>query len=55
MEHVTEALYMSAAAGLFMVAVSLTLLAGRSVDRLFSTQQVVSMPGALLWEEMADE
>ena len=55
MEHVTEALYMAAAAGFFMMAVSLTLLAGRCVDRLFVTQQVVSMPGELLWEEMADE
>lgn len=55
MEHVSEALYMAAAAGLFMLAVSLTLLAGRSVDRLFVTQQAVGMPGELLWEEMADE
>lgn len=55
MEHVTEGLYMAAAAGLFMLAVSLTLAAGRSVDRMIQTQQEIILPGALLWEEAADE
>lgn len=50
MEHVTESLYLAAAAGLFVLAVSLTLLAGRSVDGMFAAQQAISLPGELLQE-----
>ena len=55
MEHVTTGLYMAAAAGLFVLAVSLMYVTGRSVDRLFAEEQAVSLPGALLWEEVCDE
>lgn len=55
MEHVTEALYMAAAAGLFMLAISLMFVVGREVDRMFVSEQTVSLPGTLLWEEVADE
>ena len=54
MEHVTEGLYMAAAAGLFVLAVSMMLLAGRSVDGMFAGQENVSLPGELL-REAADE
>lgn len=50
MEHVTEGLYMASAAGLFVLAVSLMLLAGRSVDGMFAEQQEILLPGELLWE-----
>lgn len=50
MEHVTEGLYMAAAAGLFALAVSLMLLAGRGVDGMFAGQQDMVLPGELLWE-----
>lgn len=55
MEHVTEALYMAAAAGMFMLAVSLMFVAGRSVDQMFAAEREVSLTGDLLWEETADE
>ena len=55
MEHVTEGLYMAAAAGLFMLAVSLMFLTGRSVDLMFAEEQAVSLPGALLREDVCDE
>lgn len=55
MEHVTEALYMAAATGLFMLAISLMFVVGREVDRMFVSEQTVSLPGTLLWEEVADE
>ena len=55
MEHVTEGMYMAAAAGLFLLAVSLMFVAGRSVDGMFAAQQEVSLPGTLLREDMADE
>ncbi len=50
MEHITEGLYMAAAAGLFALAVSLMLLAGRGVDGMFADQQDVLLPGELMWE-----
>lgn len=50
MEHVTEGLYMAAAAGLFVLAVSLMFVAGTAVDRMFSEEQAIHMPGELLWE-----
>lgn len=52
MEHVTEALYMAAAAGLFLLAISLMYVSGRSVDRMFAEEQAVSQPGTLMWEEL---
>lgn len=55
MEHVTTGLYMAAAAGLFVLAVSLMFVTGRSVDRLFAEEQAVSLPGTFLWEEACDE
>lgn len=55
MEHVTEGLYMAAAAGLFMLAISLMLVAGRSVDAMIELQQEISMPGTVLWEDVCDE
>lgn len=55
MEHVTEGLYMAAAAGLFMLAVSLMFVVGRSVDGMFAAEQEVRLTGELLWEETADE
>lgn len=55
MEHVTEALYMAAAAGMFMLAISLMFVVERDVDRMFAAEQTVSLPGTLLWEEVADE
>ena len=55
MEHVTEGLYMAAAAGLFVLAVSLMFVAGRSVDGMFAAEHQVSLTGELLWEETADE
>ena len=51
MEHVTEGLYMAAAAGLFVLAVSLMLLAGRSVDGMLARQQDILLPGELLWRQ----
>lgn len=51
MEHVTEGLYMAAAAGLFILAVSLMCVVGRSVDDLFAAEQEVRLPGMFLWEE----
>lgn len=51
MEHVTEGLYMAAAAGLFILAVSLMCVVGRSVDDLFAAEQEVRLPGVVLWEE----
>lgn len=50
MEHVTEGLYMAAAVGLFVLAVSLMLAAGRSVDNMFAAEQESALPGELLWE-----
>lgn len=50
MEHVTEGLYMAAAVGLFVLAVSLMLAAGRSVDDMFAAEQECALPGELLWE-----
>ena len=55
MEHTMEGLYMAAAAALFMLAVSLMFMVGRSVDNLFAAEQAVSLTGDLLWEEEADE
>ena len=54
MEHVTEGLYMAASAGLFVLAVSLTLMMGRAVDGMFAAQQAVSLPGETLYERAAD-
>lgn len=51
MEHVTEGLYMAASAGLFVLAVSLMFATGRSVDRMFQTEQDIGLPGALVREE----
>ena len=50
MEHVTTGLYMAAAAGLFVLAVSLMFVTGRSVDHLFAEEQAVSLPGEVLWD-----
>lgn len=50
MEHVTEGLYMAAAAGLFVLAVSLMLIAGRNVDDMFAAEEQITLPGELLWE-----
>lgn len=55
MEHMTEALYMSAATVIFALAVSIMLLAGRSVDRMFAEQQSVLLPGQVLMEEAVNE
>lgn len=51
MEHVTEGLYMAAAAGIFVLAVSLMLAAGRCVDKMFEAEQEMILPGELLWEK----
>lgn len=51
MEHVTEGLYMAASAGLFVLAVSLMFVTGRSVDRMFQAEQDIGLPGALVREE----
>lgn len=50
MEQVTEGLYFAAAAGLFVLAVSLLLLTGREVDALFDAVQEVTPRGVLLRE-----
>ncbi|MGN0337730.1 MAG: hypothetical protein ACI4EE_09590 [Lachnospiraceae bacterium] len=55
MEHVTEGMYMAAAAGLFLLAVSMMCMVGRSVDDLFAAEQEVGLPGMILWEEAWDE
>lgn len=55
MEHVTEGMYMAAAAGLFALAVSLMCMVGRGVDDMFASQQEASLPGMSLWEETWDE
>lgn len=55
MEHVTEGMYMAAAAGLFLLAVSLMCMVGRCVDDLFAAEQEVCLPGMILWEETWDE
>ena len=55
MEHVTEGVYMAAAAGLFLLAVSLMCMVGRCVDDLFAAEQEVRLPGMILWEETWDE
>lgn len=51
MEHVTEALYMAASAGLFLLAVTLMFAVGRSVDGMYQAEQEIGLPGALVWEE----
>lgn len=51
MEHVTEALYQSAAIALFLLAVSVMFLAGRGVDAMFQTEYEVMAPGEVLTEE----
>ena len=55
MEHVTEGMYMAAAAGLFMLAVSLMCMVGRSVDGMFAAEQEVRLQGTIVWEEVSDE
>ena len=55
MQHVTEALYTAASVGLFLLAVNLMFVMGRSVGRMFAEKQTVSLPGTLLWEEMDHE
>ena len=55
MEHVTEGMYMAAAAGLFLLAVSLMCMVGRCVDDLVAAEQEVRWPGMILWEETWDE
>lgn len=52
MEHVTEGLYMAAAAGLFILAVSLMFAAGRSVDEMFAAEQEICLQGSFLWEDL---
>ena len=54
MEHVTEGLYMAAAAALFALAVSLALFAGRCVDGMFAAGRDVALPGELV-QEAGDE
>lgn len=55
MEHITEALYMSAAAVIFILAVSVMMLVGRSTDHLLEAQQQIYLPGQLLTEEVEYE
>lgn len=50
MEHVTEGLYMAAAAALFALAVSLLLFAGRCVDGMFAAGRGIALPGELIRE-----
>ena len=50
MEHVTEGLYLAAAAAFFVLAVSVMLLEGRAVDRLFGALREVQ-PGAVVTGE----
>lgn len=50
MEHVTEGLYLAASAGMFVLAVSLMLLAGRLVDGLFDGVQNVQTAGNVIRE-----
>ena len=54
MEHVTEGLYMAAAAGLFVLAVSLMFVAGRSVDGMFAKEQAIHLQGEVLGEVTDD-
>lgn len=54
MEHVTEGLYMAASVCLFLLAVSLMVEVGRSVDALFAAEQEICLPGTSLWEEWKD-
>ena len=55
MEHVTEGIYFAAAAALFVLAVSLMLLSGRYVDRLFAGIEDVQPGSVLMREAVLDE
>lgn len=55
MEHVTEGMYMAAAAGLFVLAVSFMLVAGECTDRMFAAEQAVDVNGSTLREVEAHE
>ena len=54
MEQVTEGLYMAAAAGLFVLAVRLMCVAGRSVDGMFPKEQARHLQGEVLGEVTDD-
>ncbi len=55
MEHVTEALYLSAAAVVFALAVSVMLYVGSCTDELFETTITQGMSSSLFYEEQSDE
>lgn len=55
MEHITEVLYMSAAAAVFIMAVSLMLLVGRATDHMLDAGQQITLPGQILTEENLHE
>lgn len=56
MEHITEALYQAAAAGVFVLALSLMLYTGSCIDRLYAgCAAPQGLAGSVLSEECADE
>lgn len=55
MEHVTEGLYLAAAAALFALAVSVMLLEGRAVDGLFDVLREVQPGTVVTGEAYMDE
>lgn len=55
MEHVTEGLYLAAAAAFFVLAVSMMLLDGRAVDGLFDTLSAVQPDAVVTGEADMDE
>lgn len=55
MEHITEAFYEAAAAGVFVLALSLMLYTGSCIDRLYAGRAPQGLAGSVLSEECADE
>jgi hypothetical protein len=47
-EHVTAGLYLAASVGVFLLALSLLVLCGRSVDDMLAAQERVALPGQMI-------
>jgi hypothetical protein len=48
MEHVTDGLYLAASTAVFLLALGLLFLCGRSVDDMLSSQEAVVFPGQII-------
>jgi hypothetical protein len=51
MEHVTTALYMAGALGIFLMAFTLLTWYGRCIDTMFELQGDIQMPGQVVETE----